>query len=167
MKTEIKDIIEKHEMLFEKRMKNAMSVKSEQFTIKELEGTLKNLMKGKSRDSDYLIRDIFKEGVIGKDLMISVLLLMNKIKDQTYIPECMKRANITMLHKKNCKLDLNNWRGIFVCSVLRTILMKMLHTRTYEVVAQSMTDSQIGARKLKSVRNHIFVLNSVISDVLG
>ena len=30
-----------------------------------------------------------------------------------------------------------------------------------------MTDSQIGARKNKSVRNHIFILNSIFSDVLS
>ena len=30
-----------------------------------------------------------------------------------------------------------------------------------------MTDSHIGARKNKSVRNHIFILNSIISDVLS
>ena len=43
----------------------------------------------------------------------------------------------------------------------------MLYERTYQKVASSMTVSQIGAQKLKSVRNHIFVLNSIISDVLG
>ena len=45
--------------------------------------------------------------------------------------------------------------------------MKMVHNRTYEIVAQNMSDSQIGARKQKSVRNHIFVLNSIFSDVLS
>ena len=31
---------------------------------------------------------------------------------------------------------------------------------------ENMTDAQIGARKNKSVRNHLFVLNSIISDVM-
>ena len=52
-------------------------------------------------------------------------------------------------------------------SVLRTILMKLVHGRTYEIVNENMTDSQIGARKNKSVQNHLFVLNSVISDVMS
>ena len=92
---------------------------------------------------------------------------MNKIKKYMKVPECLRRANITIIHKKNCKLDLNNWRGVFVCSVLRTILMKLIHDRTYEVVSSSMTDAQIGARKKKSVRNHQFILNSIISVVLS
>ena len=45
--------------------------------------------------------------------------------------------------------------------------MKILHERTYEKFASSMTNSQIGAQKDKSVRNHLFVPNSVISDVLS
>ena len=89
------------------------------------------------------------------------------MKEQCIIPEILRTANITSLHKKNSKLDLNNYRGIFVSSVIRTILMKIIHNRTYEEVTSSMTDSQIGACKKKSVRNHIFVLNSILSDVLS
>ena len=94
-------------------------------------------------------------------------MMFNKMKDKGQIPEALRTANITSLHKKNNKLDLNNWRGIFVTSVLRTILMKIIHERANEIVASTMTDSQIGARKGKSVRNHIFVLNSIISDVMS
>ena len=122
-------------------------------------------MWGKSRDPDPIVCDIFKEEVIGENLKESLLIIMNKMKDETIVPECIRTANITMLHKKKSKVDLNNWRGIFVTSVIRTILMKMVHERSYEKVSLSMTDCQIGARKNKSVRNHIFILNSIISDV--
>ena len=52
-------------------------------------------------------------------------------------------------------------------SVIRTVLMKLIQDRTYETVAQIITDSQIGAQKMKSVRHHMFFLNSIIRDVLG
>ena len=94
-------------------------------------------------------------------------MMFNYIKDELVIPEDLRMAHITILHKKKCKLDLNNWRGIFVCSVLRTILMKLVYERTYERVDQSMTQSQIGTRKKKSVRNHLFILNSIIHDVMS
>ena len=45
--------------------------------------------------------------------------------------------------------------------------MKLIYGRKYETVDASMTDSQIGAQKKKSVRNHLFVLNSIISDVMS
>ena len=94
-------------------------------------------------------------------------MMFNQMKDELCIPDCLRTAHVTILHKKKCKLDLNNWIGIFVCSVLRTILMKLVYGRTYVKVDQSMTDSQIGARKKKSVRNHLFVVNSIISDVMS
>ena len=64
-------------------------------------------------------------------------MLMNKLKAEMNVPECLIMAHITILHKKNSKLDLKNWRGIFVCSVIRTILMKLVHERTYEKVASN------------------------------
>ena len=45
--------------------------------------------------------------------------------------------------------------------------MKLVYERTYETIDTNMTDAQIGARKHKSVRNHLFVLNSIISDVMS
>jgi hypothetical protein len=37
----------------------------------------------------------------------------------------------------------------------------------YPIIEKSMSDSNIGARKQKNIRNHIFVVNSVIHDVLS
>ena len=133
--------------------------------MKELDRVLKSLKNGKNKDPDQYICEMFKEGVIGTDQKLSLLMRMNKMKDEVTVPECLRRANITILHKKKSKLDLNNWRGICVCSVIRTILMKLVHERTYDIISPNMTDSQIGARKGKSVRNHLFVLNSILSDV--
>ena len=82
-----------------------------------------------------------KEGVIGDDLKLSLLMMFNQMKKELEIPECLRTVNVTILRKKKCKLDLNNLRGIFTCSVLRTILMKLVYERTYERVDKSMTDS--------------------------
>ena len=59
--------------------------------------------------------------------------------------------------------------GIFVCSVLRTILMKIIYERTYPKVEgkKNMPDSQIGSIKNKSVRNHLFILNLILSYVMS
>ena len=85
----------------------------------------------------------------GKDLKQSLLMMFNQMKNKLVIPECLRTAHVTILHKKKCRLDLNNWRAIFVCSVLRTVLMKIIYERTYPKVEKNMTDSQIGARKKK------------------
>ena len=98
----------------------------------ELEKVLKNLKRGKSKDFNGLICELFQEGVIGTNLKESLLMMFNEMKDDMSIPECLRTAHVTILHKKNCRTDLNNWRGIFVCSVLRNILMKLIYGRTYE-----------------------------------
>ena len=133
----------------------------------ELNKVLKNLKSRKCKDPDNIVYDIFKDGVIGLDLRESVLMLVNKMKVQMKIPEDLKTAHITIIHKKGNKVDLSNWRGIFVTSVVRGILMKLIYERTYEVIDQNMTDAQIGAGKNKSVRNHLFVLNALVSDVMS
>ena len=76
-------------------------------------------------------------------------MFVNKMKEQMKIPQDLRTANITIIHKKGNKVDLNNWRGIFVTSVVRGILMKLIYERTYEIIEQNMTDAQIGARKIK------------------
>ena len=100
-------------------------MRSPSFSMTELTNILKNITLGKSRDPDNLVFDIFKEGVIGNNLKESILLMMNRMKEEMTVPECLRTANVTMLHKKKSKLDLGNWRGVCVTSVLRTILMKM------------------------------------------
>ena len=109
VKQEVMEILNKSEELFRKRVENAKTVKNCPFEMKELEDMLKCMKLGKSRDPENLVRDIFKEGVIGSDLKMSILMMVNRIKEQTAVPECMKTAHITMLHKKKNKLDLYNW----------------------------------------------------------
>ena len=43
----------------------------------------------------------------------------------------------------------------------------MLYKREYEIINESMSDSNIGARKKKNVRNHVWMVNGIISDVLS
>ena len=52
-------------------------------------------------------------------------------------------------------------------NVVRGILMKLIYERTYYIIEKNMTDAQIGARKNKGVRNHFFVLNAIICDVVS
>ena len=44
--------------------------------------------------------------------------------------------------------------------------MKLVYKDKYEVVDESMSDSNVGGRKKKSIRNHIFILNGIINEAL-
>ena len=63
--------------------------------------------------------------------------------------------------------DLESDRGIFIVSLFRYILMRMIYKDKYTIIEESMSDSNIGARKKKNIRNHIFIVNSVIHDVMS
>ena len=63
-------------------------------------------------------------------------------------------------------MNLNNDRGIFIVNIFRSIIMKMVYNDKYGLVDGNMSDSNVGARKNKSIRNHIFVLNGIITEVI-
>jgi hypothetical protein len=45
--------------------------------------------------------------------------------------------------------------------------MRMIYLDYYTLLDESMSDSQVGARKGKNIRNHIWIVNGIISDVLS
>ena len=156
------------ETLFDLRINLCKLRKSEPWTESNLNVVLKSLKKNKARDPHGLINDLFKPEVIGSDLSESLLSLMNGIKENCYLPEFIQWANITSIYKgKGGKLDLNNERGIFIVTVFRSILMRLIYNDKYDIIDSNMSDSNVGARKKKNIRNHIFVINSIIHDVLS
>ena len=64
-------------------------------------------------------------------------------------------------------MDLANERGIFIVSIFRGILMKLIYNEKYKIIDSNMSDSNVGARRNKNIRNHIFVVNGIINDVLS
>ena len=156
------------ESLFELRLTLVKLVKSKPWTITQLDVVLKSLKSNKSRDPHGLINDLFKPGVIGCDLKKSILMMMINIREKCEIPEFIEWANITSLYKgKGDRLDITNERGIFIVSIFRSILMKLIYNEKYEVIESNMSDSNVGARRNKNIRNHIFIINGIISDVLS
>ena len=62
---------------------------------------------------------------------------------------------------------MDNDRGIFLVTIFRAILMKLIYLDKYEQIDDSMSDSQVGGRKGKNVRNHIWIINGIIQDILS
>ena len=156
------------ESLFKLRLKLCKSVKSEPWSESQLDKVLSSLKNNKSRDPHGLINELFKPGVIGSDLKLSLLTMLNQIKGNCHIPNFMQWANIVSLYKgKGEKMELENERGIFIVSIFRSMLMKLIYQDKYEEIDSNMSDSNVGARKKKNIRNHIFIINGIIHDVLS
>ena len=89
---------------------------------------LKSSKSGKSRDPNGWVRDLFFSDIAGKNLKLSILKLFNKIKEENFIPEFIRKADITTIYKgKGEKSNLENDRGIFLVTTFRSILMKLIY----------------------------------------
>ena len=65
----------------------------------------------------------------------------------------MQYANICAIYKGRGEVSsLDSDRGIFLVSLFRTIMMKMIYKEKYNIIDESMSDSNIGARKHKNIR---------------
>ena len=129
----------------------------------KMDNVLNHLKNNKARDPHGLINEMFKLDAIGDDLKESLFLMCSKIRDITEIPELVKFANITSIYKgKGNKNDLENERGIFGINILRSILLKIIYNDEYENIDENMLDSNVGGRKRRNIRNHLFVVNGII-----
>ena len=95
---------------------------------------------------------------LSQEKLASSLLMLNKIKTEITFPEFMEFCNIVSIYKgKGERMDLDSERGIFIVNIIRSILMKMVYQDKYETIDSSMSDSNVGARKKKGIRNHLFI----------
>ena len=158
MKDELKHIKDAKELLCEKILKLAKSRKTPPWTMKDLEVVLKNLKKQKSRDPHGLANDIFRPEVAGGDLKLALLKLMNRIKLEQIYPECLELCNISSIWKqRGSRNDFDCYRGIFRVTIFRSILDGLIYNDEYSNIDGNLTDSNVGARKNRNIRDNIFV----------
>ena len=79
----------------------------------------------------------------------------------------MELANITSIYKnKGSKLDLNNDRGIFSVTQVRTIIDKLIYNDFYEIIDDNLSDSNVGGRKKRNIRDNLFIVYGVINNAV-
>ena len=168
MNKEYSNLKKLKEELCSKRLDYARMNKTKDWTIYDLEKVLSSLKINKSRDPHGFLNEIFKPGIIGLDLKNSLLMLLNKSKKELCIPSLMQLADIVAIYKgKGDKLSLENDRGIFILNIVRSIMMKLIYADKYDTIDEKMSDSNVGARKRKNIRNHLFILNGIINDAIN
>ena len=60
------------------------------------------------------------------------------------------------------------WLGFGVMTtILRSIMMRLIYLDFYTILDESMSDSQVGGRKAKNIRNYVWIVNGIIGDVLN
>ena len=164
MKHELMDIYFLKSELWEYRNDELMKKQSDPWTNKELETVLKSLKNNKSMDPNGMINEVFKEGCLGKDLKEALLKLFNGVKSNMHIPMFMSLSNITTIFKnKGSRMDLNNDRGIFIQTVMKKILDKLIYVENYKDIDKNMSDCNIGSRRRRNIKDHLLMIHGIIN----
>ena len=167
MKPELVNMYKLKMNLFDIRLEVSKSIKSQDWTEENLLNVLKTLKKNKSADSDGLIYELFRPEVIGSDLFSSLLMLCNKVKSELVIPKFVTFTDITSIYKnKGDKNDLENDRGIFGVSKVRSIIEKLIYEEKYHTIDDSMSDSNVGGRKKGNIRDNLLVIYATINEAV-
>ena len=167
MKSDFSDVYFLKMKLWSLRCETLRSKKSPAWPQKALDNVLKNMKNNKSRDPHGLLNEILKPGVCGNDLKLGILHLVNGVKENFHFPDYIQWANITSIYKKSgSRLSLENERGIFILSVLRKIIDRILYNDMVKDIDTNMSDSNIGGRKNKNIKNHLFIIYGIINAVV-
>ena len=62
---------------------------------------------------------------------------------------------------------MNIDRGIFILTVFKKILDKLLYFDLYDDIDSNMSASNIGARKKRNIKNHLFIIYGIINSVIN
>ena len=152
------------EYLYNMQMNLAKNRITKDWTLNDLNKALKTLKNNKARDEHGHVYELFKYG--GSALKNSLLKLFNLVKRKQKYPTIFQKSNISSFwKKKGDKSDLDNDRGVFNVTKIRSILDKIIYNDIYDRVDASMSCSNIGAWKNRNIRDHLFVINGIINDV--
>ena len=155
------------ENLFYLRLKTSKSVKTKPWSEQDLLKVTSKLKTKKAADPMGLVFEIFQPEVSGSDLFLSLLELCNRVKEECEIPKFLELTNISSIYKKKgSKLDLNNDRGVFNVMTVRSIIDNLLYNDFYDEIDSSMSDSNVGGRKNRNIRDNLFVVYGIINYAL-
>ena len=166
MKLDLLDVYCLKTELWMSRLEKMKKIRSSPWNQDNLDHVLKSLKNNKTRDPNGMIHEIFKAGCIGSDLKEALLNLFNGVKANQFQPMFMTLCNITTIFKKGSRFDLNNDRGIFILTVFQKILDKLLYYDNYEDLNDNMSDSNIGARRKRNIKDHLLIVHGIINSVV-
>ena len=167
MKIEYLDIYLLKTELWTSRLETLKKSKTPSWKMSNLEDVLKSLKNNKTADPNGMVNEIFKNGCGGEDLKEALLALFNGIKQGLFLPNFMTLEDITTIYKnKGSRMDLKNDRGIFILTVMKKILDKLIYFDNYDDIDRNMSDSNVGARKHRNIKDHLLVIYGVINSVV-
>ena len=59
---------------------------------------------------------------------------------------------------------MNNDHRIVNVVKIRSIFNKFIYNEKYDIIDKNMSNSNIGGRKKRNIRDHLFVINAILQD---
>ena len=157
------ELKELKEYLCKLRLKICRQTKSRDWTMDDLQRAIQRLKANKCRDPLGHINELYQ--YLGKDGLLSLLHLLNKIKKELLIPSKLDLSNISTIYKgKGSRRDVINLRGIFKLPILRNLLDRLIYFDEQDTISKSMGPYQVGNQAERNIRDHTLIVHAVVHE---
>lgn len=137
---------------------------SQEISIEELNEAIGWLKSGKTPGHDHITAEMLKS--LGDEGLQLLLEICNKAWKQKRVPNDWRVGVILPLHKKGDMKNCNNYRGITLLSTAVKTYERILERRISKVIEPTLSESQSGFRKGRSIQDHIFSIKQIINKAL-
>lgn len=132
----------------------------EDFTLLELDNCLKHFKKGKSPGQDGLPLEFY---LTFKDLIAhDILTVFNDFERLDLLPDSFREGIVTLIHKKDEKTDLKNWRPVTLLNVDCKLFSKLLASRLSSVLEEVIHPDQGCAVPGRKITDSLVLIRDTI-----
>ena len=157
------DIRTLKEQLCEMRLKRCKLYENEDWSKDDVLNCIRKFKNNKAKDPLGHVKELYKN--MGKDGINSIVLLLNRIKRELYLPQELTNSDIKVIYKgKGDRADILNNRGIFILPILRNLLDMLIYEDEKDIIFNSMGCYQVGAQKGRNIRDNTFVIHAVCHE---
>ena len=133
---------------------------SQDFTLLELDKCLRSFKKGKSPGNDGLPLDFYLTfwDILAHDL----LTVFKDLERLDRLPDSFRLGIVTLLHKKDDKTDLRNWRPITLLNFDCKLFSKLLASRMSMVLGEVIHPDQACALPGRRITDNLLLIRDTI-----
>ena len=133
------------------------------WSMEDLKLAISKLKGNKCKDPHGHINELYMN--MGEDGLVSLLEMLNKVKEELLIPQKLNLSNVSTIYKgKGSKQDVINLRGIFKLPIVRNILDRLIYFDEGEELGEKMSQFQVGNQKKRNIRDHTLVVHAVVNE---
>lgn len=136
-------------------------------TSNEIQSSLSKCRPNKSPGSDEISYEFYKN--LPQNWLLYMQVMYNKILERETVPGSWADIILTMIHKKDDKLDPSNYRSIALVNCVAKLFTHILLSRIerWELECGIVPESQAGFRSGRGCLDHVFTLSCLNQIQLG